>query len=219
MDKKILALSEEGDVDSLAKLLKTLGPNQLEEFINVRVLRGKGNPTTFLRAVFHGSPCDTADGTALRVGVFKHVLDLELLGDYFIPLVIAGAPCETSDGTALRVGVFKHVLELLEGGEVSSKMGSELLGFLLMEVDFLPPSSVVELAQLFVDAVKNGNVTNTKSLDLFSKLLSSLASRETVAYGNGNQMTGAECKSHILNSLCSSRWDSSCVIHLAAVFR
>ncbi|XP_078588448.1 Fanconi anemia group I protein-like [Branchiostoma floridae x Branchiostoma japonicum] len=183
MDKKILALSEEGDVDSLTKLLKTLGPNQLEEFIDVRVLRGKGNPTTFLRAVFHG------------------------------------APCESAEGAAVRVSVYKHVLELLEGGDVSSKMGSELLGFLLMEVEFLPPSAVVELAQVFVDAVKSGNVTNTKSLDLFSKLLSSLASRETVSYGNGNQMTGAECKSHILNSLCSSRWDSSCVIHLAAVFR
>ncbi|XP_015758447.1 PREDICTED: Fanconi anemia group I protein-like [Acropora digitifera] len=35
----------------------------------------------------------------------------------------------------------------------------------------------------------------------------------------GGEMAGQEYKRHLLNTLCSSRWDPQCAIHLAAIFR
>lgn len=48
--------------------------------------------------------------------------------------------------------------------------------------------------------------------------MSALAGRDRVEYRE-KSMSGAEYKSHILNSLCSGRWDPTYVVHLAAMFK
>lgn len=46
---------------------------------------------------------------------------------------------------------------------------------------------MAELATLFVDVVKGGSLSNGKSLELFSTVLTALASsKESLAYGKGN---------------------------------
>lgn len=51
----------------------------------------------------------------------------------------------------------------------------------------LPGHALAELATLFVDVIKGGSLSNGKSLELFSTVLTALAgSKESLAYGKGN---------------------------------
>lgn len=51
----------------------------------------------------------------------------------------------------------------------------------------LPGQALAELATLFVDVIKSGSLSNGKSLELFSTVLTALAnSKESLAYGKGN---------------------------------
>lgn len=51
----------------------------------------------------------------------------------------------------------------------------------------LPGPALAELATLFVDVIKGGSLSNGKSLELFSTVLTALASsKESLAYGKGN---------------------------------
>ncbi|XP_075063875.1 Fanconi anemia group I protein isoform X2 [Mixophyes fleayi] len=88
----------------------------------------------------------------------------------------------------------------------------------MLEVHQLPGASLLDLANLYVDAVKAGSLSNGKSLELFPNVLKALSSKETLVYGDG-EITGEECKKQIINSLCSSRWDPQCVIFLTSMFR
>lgn len=85
---------------------------------------------------------------------------------------------------------------------------------------------------LFVDVIKGGSLTNGKSLELFSTVLTALAnSKENLAYGKGNsyqlllcslsslplesapktlafsgELNGEEFKKQLINTLCSSKY-------------
>lgn len=51
----------------------------------------------------------------------------------------------------------------------------------------LPGHALAELASMFVDVIKGGSLSNGKSLELFSTVLTALASsKESLAYGKGN---------------------------------
>lgn len=95
----------------------------------------------------------------------------------------------------------------------------------------LPGHALAELANLFVDVIKGGSLTNGKSLELFSTVLTALASsKENLAYGKGNpyqllcslsslplestpktfafsgELNGEEFKKQLINTLCSSKY-------------
>ncbi|MEQ2306793.1 hypothetical protein AMECASPLE_011897 [Ameca splendens] len=82
----------------------------------------------------------------------------------------------------------------------------------------LSGSSLAKLAALFVDAIKVGKMGSGKSLELFPTILTALAACEALSYGKG-ELSGEEYKKQLINSLCSSRWDPQCVIHLTTMFR
>ncbi|KAI1235183.1 hypothetical protein IHE44_0002819 [Lamprotornis superbus] len=89
----------------------------------------------------------------------------------------------------------------------------------MLEARQLPGHALAELANLFVDVIKGGSLTNGKSLELFSTVLTALASsKENLAYGKG-ELNGEEFKKQLINTLCSSKWDPRSVIHLANMFR
>ena len=51
----------------------------------------------------------------------------------------------------------------------------------------LPVHALAELATLFVEVIKRGSLSNGKSLELFSTVLTALSnSKESLAYGKGN---------------------------------
>ncbi|XP_038070700.1 Fanconi anemia group I protein-like isoform X2 [Patiria miniata] len=135
-----------------------------------------------------------------------------------IRIIFQGASGSEQIAMRRRLYVYNTAISLLQEEDLTNRVASEIVGFLLMETDSLPASHLAELAGVFTDAVKSKDPTSGKAFELLPKIISSLAAKETVAYGNNN-MTGVEYKKHVINTLTSSRWDPHCVIHLAAMFR
>uniref|UniRef100_A0AAR2JNE5 FA complementation group I n=1 Tax=Pygocentrus nattereri TaxID=42514 RepID=A0AAR2JNE5_PYGNA len=124
-----------------------------------------------------------------------------------------------SDGASRRLCVYKHCIPLCESGDLQTEVASDIIGLLMLETHTLPGSALAVLASLFVDAIKVGEMGNGKSLELFPTILTALAATEAIAYGKGKVLSGDEYKKQLINSLCSSRWDPQCVIHLTTMFR
>ncbi|XP_069723348.1 Fanconi anemia group I protein isoform X1 [Phaenicophaeus curvirostris] len=133
--------------------------------------------------------------------------------------IFKGSPCSQRSGVLRRLQVYKHCVPLVESGDLHLSKVSEIIGLLMLEARQLPGHALAELATLFVDVIKGGNLSNGKSLELFSTVLTALASlKENLAYGKG-ELNGEEFKKQLINSLCSSKWDPQSVIHLANMFR
>ncbi|KFP13470.1 Fanconi anemia group I protein, partial [Egretta garzetta] len=130
-----------------------------------------------------------------------------------------GSPCSQRSGVLRRLQVYKHCVPLVESGDLHLGKVSEIIGLLMLEARQLPGHALAELATLFVDVIKGGSLSNGKSLELFSTVLTALASsKESLAYGKG-ELNGEEFKKQLINTLCSSKWDPQNVIHLANMFR
>ncbi|XP_053575332.1 Fanconi anemia group I protein [Bombina bombina] len=132
--------------------------------------------------------------------------------------IFKGSPCSQDAAVRRRLVVYKHCIQLVESGDLHRDVASEIVGLLMLETNQLPGTLLIELANLFVDAVKGGTLSNGKSLELFPTVLTALSTKESLAYGKG-ELTGEEYKKQLINSLCSSRWDPQCVIYLTSMFR
>ncbi|NXC17231.1 FANCI protein, partial [Corythaeola cristata] len=133
--------------------------------------------------------------------------------------IFKGSPCSQRNGVLRRLQVYKHCVPLVESGDLHLGKVSEIIGLLMLEARQLPGHALAELATLFVDVIKGGSLSNGKSLELFSTVLTALASsKESLAYGKG-ELNGEEFKKQLINTLCSSKWDPRSVIHLANMFR
>ncbi|GAB0194188.1 Fanconi anemia group I protein [Grus japonensis] len=133
--------------------------------------------------------------------------------------IFKGSPCSQQSGVLRRLQVYKHCIPLVESGDLHLGKVSEIIGLLMLEARQLPGHALAELATLFVDVIKGGSLSNGKSLELFSTVLTALASsKESLAYAKG-ELNGEEFKKQLINTLCSSKWDPRSVIHLANMFR
>ncbi|NXT52631.1 FANCI protein, partial [Pluvianellus socialis] len=133
--------------------------------------------------------------------------------------IFKGSPCSQQSGVLRRLQVYKHCIPLVESGDLHLGKVSEIIGVLMLEARQLPGHALAELATLFVDVIKGGSLSNGKSLELFSTVLTALASsKESLAYAKG-ELNGEEFKKQLINTLCSSKWDPRSVIHLANMFR
>ncbi|XP_061855321.1 Fanconi anemia group I protein [Colius striatus] len=133
--------------------------------------------------------------------------------------IFKGSPCSQRSGVLRRLQVYKHCIPLVESGDLHLGKASEIIGLLMLETRQLPGHALAELATLFVDVIKGGSLSNGKSLELFSTVLTALASsKESLAYGKG-ELNGEEFKKQLINTLCSSKWNPQNVIHLANMFR
>uniref|UniRef100_A0A4W3ITH4 FA complementation group I n=1 Tax=Callorhinchus milii TaxID=7868 RepID=A0A4W3ITH4_CALMI len=128
------------------------------------------------------------------------------------------SPGGREDGTCQRLLVYRHCVQLLESGDLQAEVAADVTGTLMLEAHRLPGGTLAELAGCYVDAIKGGGIANGKSLELFPTILTALASAQSLAYGKG-QLSGEEYKKQLINTLCSSRWEPKCVIHLASMFR
>uniref|UniRef100_A0A452J2R3 Uncharacterized protein n=1 Tax=Gopherus agassizii TaxID=38772 RepID=A0A452J2R3_9SAUR len=116
-----------------------------------------------------------------------------------------GSPCSQQNGVLRRLQVYKHCIQLVESGDLPLDIASEIIGLLMLEARQLPGAALAELATLFVDVIKGGSLSNGKSLELFSSVLTALAtSKESLVYGKG-ELSGEEFKKQLINTLCSSR--------------
>uniref|UniRef100_A0A452J2Q3 Uncharacterized protein n=1 Tax=Gopherus agassizii TaxID=38772 RepID=A0A452J2Q3_9SAUR len=119
--------------------------------------------------------------------------------------IFKGSPCSQQNGVLRRLQVYKHCIQLVESGDLPLDIASEIIGLLMLEARQLPGAALAELATLFVDVIKGGSLSNGKSLELFSSVLTALAtSKESLVYGKG-ELSGEEFKKQLINTLCSSR--------------
>ncbi|XP_018620611.2 Fanconi anemia group I protein isoform X2 [Scleropages formosus] len=132
--------------------------------------------------------------------------------------IFKGSPVCTQEGADRRLLLYKHCIPLCESGDISVEVVSDIIGLLMLEVPYLNGPSLVQLASLIVEAIKTGKMNSGKSLELFPTILTALSATETVAYGKG-EISGNEYKKQLINSLCSTRWDPQCIIHLTTMFR
>uniref|UniRef100_A0A3B5MUP0 FA complementation group I n=1 Tax=Xiphophorus couchianus TaxID=32473 RepID=A0A3B5MUP0_9TELE len=124
--------------------------------------------------------------------------------------ILKGSPPGSSEGANRRLLVYEHLIPLCESGDLQAEVAADIIGLLMLETHTLSGSSLAKLATLFVDAIKVGKMGSGKSLELFPTILTALAAWE---------LSGEEYKKQLINSLCSSRWDPQCVIHLTTMFR
>ncbi|KAK2549510.1 Fanconi anemia group I protein [Acropora cervicornis] len=61
-----------------------------------------------------------------------------------------------------RTVVFKRAIEILNDGDLSSKIATDIVGFLMMELEAFPGKTLSELADMFVNAIKSGSLRNSK---------------------------------------------------------
>ncbi|MEQ2162425.1 hypothetical protein GOODEAATRI_019617, partial [Goodea atripinnis] len=132
--------------------------------------------------------------------------------------IFKGSPAVSSEGANRRLLVYEHLIPLCESGDLQAEVAADIIGLLMLETHTLSGSSLAKLAALFVDAIKVGKMGSGKSLELFPTILTALAVCEALSYGKG-ELSGEEYKKQLINSLCSSRWDPQCVIHLTTMFR
>uniref|UniRef100_A0A8C0EJB6 FA complementation group I n=1 Tax=Bubo bubo TaxID=30461 RepID=A0A8C0EJB6_BUBBB len=124
--------------------------------------------------------------------------------------IFKGSPCSQPSGVLRRLQIYKHCIPLVESGDLHLGKVSEIIGLLMLEARQLPGHALAEVATLFVDVIKGGSLSNGKSLELFSTVLTALASsKESLAYGKG-ELNGEEFKKQLINTLCSSKYVHLC---------
>ncbi|XP_070686476.1 Fanconi anemia group I protein [Pempheris klunzingeri] len=132
--------------------------------------------------------------------------------------IFKGSPPTNTEGSNRRLLVYQHCIPLCESGDLQTDVAADIIGLLMLETHTLPGPCLAQLASLFVEAIKVGKMGSGKSLELFPTVLTALSACEAVSYGKG-ELSGEEYKKQLINSLCSSRWDPQCVIHLTTMFR
>ncbi|XP_031716933.1 Fanconi anemia group I protein isoform X2 [Anarrhichthys ocellatus] len=132
--------------------------------------------------------------------------------------IFKGSPPTSTEGSGRRLLVYEHCIPLCESGDLQTEVAADIIGLLMLETHTLPGPSLAKLASLFVEAIKVGKMGSGKSLELFPTVLTALSACEALSYGKG-ELSGEEYKKQLINSLCSSRWDPQCVIHLTTMFR
>ncbi|XP_012499199.1 PREDICTED: Fanconi anemia group I protein isoform X2 [Propithecus coquereli] len=133
--------------------------------------------------------------------------------------IFKGSPCSEKAGTLRRRKIYTYCIQLVESGDLQKEVASEIIGLLMLEAHHFPGPLLVELANEFISAIKEGNLVNGKSLELLPIILTALTTKKgNMAYGKG-ELSGEECKKQLINTLCSGRWDQQYVIQLTSMFK
>ncbi|XP_045417679.1 Fanconi anemia group I protein isoform X3 [Lemur catta] len=133
--------------------------------------------------------------------------------------IFKGSPCSEEAGTLRRRKMYTCCIHLVESGDLQKEVASEIIGLLMLEAHHFPGPFLVELANEFVSAVKEGGLVNGKSLELLPIILTALTTKKgNMACAKG-ELSGEECKKQLINTLCSGRWDQQYVIQLTSMFK
>ncbi|XP_037000930.2 Fanconi anemia group I protein [Artibeus jamaicensis] len=133
--------------------------------------------------------------------------------------LFTGSPCSEEAGARRRLKIYICCIQLVESGDLQKEVASEIIGLLMLEAHTFPGPSLVALANEFVGTIRKGSLVNGKSLELLPIILTALATKkENLAYGK-DELSGEECKTQLINTLCSARWDQQYTIQLTAMFR
>ncbi|XP_066211097.1 Fanconi anemia group I protein isoform X2 [Saccopteryx leptura] len=133
--------------------------------------------------------------------------------------IFKGSACSEEAGAVRRLKVYTCCIRLVESGDLHKEVASEIIGLLMLEAHSFPGPLLIELANEFVGAIKDGSLMNGKSLELLPIILTALVTKkENLACGK-DELSGEECKKRLIRTLCSERWDWQYVIQLTSMFK
>ncbi|XP_007944281.1 Fanconi anemia group I protein [Orycteropus afer afer] len=133
--------------------------------------------------------------------------------------IFKGSPCSEEAGALRRHKVYTFCIQLVESGDLQKEVASEIIGLLMLEAHNFPGPLLAELANEFINAIREGSLVNGKSLELLPVILTALGTKkENLTYGKG-ELSGEECRKQLINTLCSGRWDQQYVIQLTSMFK
>uniref|UniRef100_A0A671EGL1 FA complementation group I n=1 Tax=Rhinolophus ferrumequinum TaxID=59479 RepID=A0A671EGL1_RHIFE len=137
----------------------------------------------------------------------------------FLRAIFKGSPCSEKAGALRRLKTYTCCIQLVESGDLQKEVASEIIGLLMLEAHNFPGPLLVELANEFVGAIKEGNLMNGKSLELLPIVLTALITeKENLVYGK-DELSGEECKKQLIKTLCSVRWDRQYVVQFTSMFK
>uniref|UniRef100_A0A3Q2XV84 FA complementation group I n=1 Tax=Hippocampus comes TaxID=109280 RepID=A0A3Q2XV84_HIPCM len=112
------------------------------------------------------------------------------------------SPPGSSEGSKRRLLLYQHCIPLCESGDLQSEVAADIIGLLMLETHTLVGPSLAKLADLFIEEIKAGKISNGKSLELFPTVLMAITACETLSYSK--ELSGEQYKKQLINSLCAS---------------
>ncbi|XP_016053209.1 PREDICTED: Fanconi anemia group I protein isoform X2 [Miniopterus natalensis] len=133
--------------------------------------------------------------------------------------IFKGSPCSEEAGALRRRKTYTCCIQLVESGDLQKEIASEIIGLLMLEAHSFPGPLLVELANEFIGAIKEGSLLNGKSLELLPIILSALVTKKGNVPSGKEELSGEDHKKQLINTLCSGRWDRRYVIQLTSMFK
>lgn len=136
----------------------------------------------------------------------------------YIRAILQGSSDQSDASEYRRFETFKCAFSLLQIKDLPPSIISELLSLLILKVDLFQTSNLVKLCDVFINHAKKSDQFETKWMEIFCKVLSCLALRDTIVY-QGKDMPGSELRKNIIASLFSDDSGTSCIIQLASALK
>ncbi|XP_049848207.1 Fanconi anemia group I protein-like [Schistocerca gregaria] len=148
--------------------------------------------------------------TAIITKICRYQTAPEILTFLFQATHYGGA----SEITSFRV--CKQVLQQLQTQDISTIQTNALLTLLIIEFEHLESKELMKLTEWCTECIQQPT-DRVCWKDVLPKLLHLLKQKERVEY-EGVEMTGADYKDKIINSLCMAKWRPEVINPLAAMF-
>ncbi|XP_049952451.1 Fanconi anemia group I protein-like [Schistocerca serialis cubense] len=148
--------------------------------------------------------------TAIITKICRYQTAPEILTFLFQATHYGGA----SEITSFRV--CKQVLQQLQIQDISTIQTNALLTLLIIEFEHLESKELMKLTEWCTECIQQPT-DRVCWKDVLPKLLHLLKQKERVEY-EGVEMTGADYKDKIINSLCMAKWRPEVISPLAAMF-
>nr|XP_039263541.1 Fanconi anemia group I protein-like isoform X2 [Styela clava] len=134
--------------------------------------------------------------------------------------IFKGCNSEKNHLSLHTIAVFTHCLKFLSSPDVSQNTGTDILGIILFEIDKLTTGGLVDASKMIIEMIRNGNTGHGRAIQVLPKLLTCIEQKNEVYIGaDQGSMSGSEYKKHLINNLCSGKWSSRSIIHLANIFK
>ncbi|GBN35760.1 Fanconi anemia group I, partial [Araneus ventricosus] len=136
----------------------------------------------------------------------------------YIRAIFQGSMDGSDESEKRFTETFKSSLCILQIPDLSVSLTSEIVNILLLKVEMFHTSSLMKVAEFFVDHAKKASSFGNKLLEIFSKVLSCLSHRDSIVY-KGEEKSGADLKKDIIMSVISDDVNISCIVEIISVLK
>ncbi|GFY54641.1 fanconi anemia group I protein homolog [Trichonephila inaurata madagascariensis] len=136
----------------------------------------------------------------------------------YIRTIFQGSIDGSDESEKRCLETFKTSLLILQMPDTSANVISDIVNILLLKVNVFHTSSLMKIAEFFVDYAKTSTSFGNKFLEIFSKVLQCLSHRDSIVY-RGQDKSGTELKKDVLMSLITGDVNLSCLVELISVLK